>query len=170
MLDLGTLGGTQSQGESINESGQVTGWSRTATGALRAFLYSNGNMLDLGTLGGTGSQGFGINDSGQVVGYSSATVGLRAFLYSGGVMTDLNSLLPNGSGWELQRAWDINNLGQITGLGFYNGQPRAFLMTPEAAVAATPEPASFALWGLGALGMAVAAKRRQRAIRAVESR
>jgi hypothetical protein len=50
----------------------------------------------------------------------------------------LNSLLPSNSGWELLDAYGINDSGQITGEGLYNGQLSAFLLTdPPAAV---PEP------------------------------
>ena len=73
MLDLGTLGGTDSDGYGINDSGQVTGYSHTTgDAAYHAFLY-DGTMHDLGTLGGTYSYGFGINDSGQVTGESDTT-------------------------------------------------------------------------------------------------
>src|SRR5215472_15567820 len=51
LIDLGTLGGTQSQGNALNHHGQVTGYAYT-TVQSHAFLYSNGTMLDLGTLGG----------------------------------------------------------------------------------------------------------------------
>ena len=52
VTDLGTLGGSGSVGFGINNQGQVTGYSFTATGAEHAFLFSNGQMTDLGTLGG----------------------------------------------------------------------------------------------------------------------
>ena len=59
---LGSLGGCCSTGKSINNSGQITGWSDTAGGETRAFLYSGGIMTDLGTLGGDYSAGASIND------------------------------------------------------------------------------------------------------------
>ena len=79
--DLGTLGGTQSFGNGVNASGQVTGESST-TGdvADRAFLWkptapggASGTMYNLGTLGGTNSYGYGINAAGQVTGASDTT-------------------------------------------------------------------------------------------------
>src|SRR5262249_48423270 len=54
MRDLGTLGGMHSQGQSINNAGQVTGWSQITDGSTitHAFLYTgtpgvDGQMLDL---------------------------------------------------------------------------------------------------------------------------
>jgi probable HAF family extracellular repeat protein len=71
IIDLGTLGGSSSGANGINDSGQVVGWAYPAgNGAEHAFLYSGGAMSDLGTLGGTISGASGINDSGQVVGYA----------------------------------------------------------------------------------------------------
>ena len=56
MQDLGTLGGTDSDGTAINDAGQVTGTS-TLTGDFttqtqHAFLWDGATMRDLGTLGG----------------------------------------------------------------------------------------------------------------------
>jgi probable HAF family extracellular repeat protein len=83
MHDIGTLGGTQSQGVSINASGQVTGDSLTAGDqALHAFMY-DGTMHDLGAVGDRSSNGTGINDSGHIVGVANDTATYRAFLYDG---------------------------------------------------------------------------------------
>lgn len=76
VIDLGTLGGTQSSAAGINESGQVAGSSGSADNSVRAFLWTDtnsngqsdpGEMIDLGTLGGPNSTAQGINESGQVV-------------------------------------------------------------------------------------------------------
>ena len=82
ITDLGTLGLDYSWAQGINDSGQVVGESRLASGLNRAFLYETGNMTDLGTLGGDESRAHGINNSGQVVGQSHNASGLqRAVLY-----------------------------------------------------------------------------------------
>jgi probable HAF family extracellular repeat protein len=95
--DLGTLGGNSSGAISVNEGGQVTGWSETnivdSSGETEthAFLWKNGSMHDLGTLGGPVSFGQDVNDRGEVVGFSftdSTTV--HPFFWESGQMTDLS--------------------------------------------------------------------------------
>jgi probable HAF family extracellular repeat protein len=138
MNDLGTLGGTSpfppgnppsSQGNGINNAGQVVGEAFTASGHYHAFLWtpggtggptSNPQMLDLGTLGGGNSIAYGINNATpshkvQVVGVSDTAGGQQdAFLWTqdgtDGVlgnaqMKDLGSFTPRG----------INDIGQVTG-------------------------------------------------------
>lgn len=76
MVDLGTLGGTASQGQAINDIGEVTGYAYTMGGNPHAFLYYNGMMLDLNDLISPSdplygevelTDAAGINDSGQIV-------------------------------------------------------------------------------------------------------
>lgn len=157
MTVLGTLGGASSQANAVNNRGEVAGFASLASGYQHAFSYSNGTMTDLGTLGGGSSYAYGINASGQIVGYSYLAGGdTHAFLYLNGQMLDLNSLLVPGSGWELLAAYGINDQGQITGEGLYNGVLSAFLLTDPPAggtadLAPVPEPGVIPLLGLGAL-------------------
>jgi probable HAF family extracellular repeat protein len=137
---LGTLGGTSSDATDVNDSGEVVGFASLANGSQNAFSIVDGMMIDLGTLGGN-SYAYGINDSGEIVGYSYLADGAQnAFLYEDGSMLNLNSLLPANSGWVLEEAFGINNAGQITGMGLYDGQQTAFLMTDPGDIAAVPEP------------------------------
>ena len=159
MADLGTLGGSYSVAHGINNAGQVVGWSYLHGTSLptHAFLYSGGGMTDLGTLGGSSSMGDDINNEGQIVGYSQLPGNNRiaAFLYSGGTMIDLNSFLAPTSGWQLEEAYAINDLGQVVGYGTIAGETHAFLLDT------TPEPSSAALLGAGATLLALMRKRLQ---------
>jgi len=73
MADLSTLGGPNSAGNCIINSGQIVGVSDTASGERHAFLWENSVMTDLGTLGGTRSSAFDMSFSGQIVGGSTTT-------------------------------------------------------------------------------------------------
>ena len=113
----------------INNSGQVVGgyWPDE-----RAFIWDETNgMQDIGTLAEGITLARSINDLGQVVGSSRIDNVWHAFLYQNGSMDDLNDLIPEGSGWVLEHAQDINNNGQIVGIGFFNGNDNhGFLLTP----------------------------------------
>ena len=140
--DLGNLGGTALNiGSSINNQGQVTGFSgltqdSSPFNGTHAFLWTRetGKMQDLGTLDGdVVSGGIGINDKGQVVGPSfDADGNPRAYLWQNGVMTDLNTLIPAGSPLFLLFAESINSRGEIVGFGATEaGDVHAFLATPS---------------------------------------
>ena len=162
---LGTFGGASSQATGVNSSGETVGFASLASGYQHAFAEVNGTMLDLGTLGGGSSYAYGVNDSGEIVGYSwLADGGESAFLYYDGAMLDLNSLIPSNSGWDLLQAYGINASGQITGVGTYDGQFSAFVLTDPPAgpvgIAAVPEPSELALVGATLAMIAILRARR----------
>ena len=118
MTDLGTLGGTASEGEGINTAGAVAGYSTLTDRTYRAILYSNGRMVSLGTLGANYSVAYALNDAGQVVGSSITANNLsHAFLYSAGKMIDLGTLGGNQPGWSTTAA-SINSLGHVVGYSY----------------------------------------------------
>lgn len=122
LTDLGTLGGTQSFARSINNEGQVTGNSRSATNQLHAYVWQDGVMVDLGTLPGhTFSRGYHVSHTGTVVGESDNNQS-QAFLYSDGVMINIGNL---GRGTAV--AHGVNAREQVVGGSSTDEGLRAFL-------------------------------------------
>jgi probable HAF family extracellular repeat protein len=143
--DLGTLGGTDSEGWVANNKGQVIGIAFLDTDPKPpfnqpqddAFLWFDGTMTDLGTLGGSFSTPSAINPSGQVtvISLDSTNSFYQSYLWDGGAKTVLNSaggnfvyaLTLNQSasivGWNtdstdtnvLATEWSPNGQGQLLG-------------------------------------------------------
>jgi len=136
IVDLGTLpdhGGSQAYG--LNDLGQAVGVSSSALGS-RAVLWNNDaahTPIDLGTLpGDSNSQAIAINTAGQVIGGSGTAINPMIHLFvwdSVSGIRNLSGLLADTS-WAISNITAINNLGQIVGTGYHNGQQRAFIMTP----------------------------------------
>ncbi len=145
MQDFGRLGGYFCEALGINENGQVVGVSQLSGNTTNhAFLW-DGAMQDLGALTWEHSIAYDINDNGQVVGVLQTGQNSHAFVWANGQMQDLNSLIPTGTGWELSEARAISDKGQITGFGAYNGQTRAFLLSPRAYYWVNPSGGSWHL-------------------------
>lgn len=109
LIDIGTLGGTNSYGEAINDHGQVVGFSDIVGGGSHAFSYANGVMTDIGTLGGAQSVAYDVNNHGTIVGESDVSGGgKRGYIYENGLMTTLGTL-----GGSRSSAVAINDAGLI---------------------------------------------------------
>ena len=118
---LGTLGGTSTYPEAINDGGTVVGGSQAAGGVYFAFVKpSGGPMSNLGTLAPVAtsptSWAYDINSDGVVVGSSNVESGTqdatRAFVHdpATGTMTDIGTL-----GGTNAKALAINDAGVIVG-------------------------------------------------------
>jgi probable HAF family extracellular repeat protein len=142
IIDLGVLPGeTNSAASDINDNGQVCGSSshqQTTYPFLTVTVpcvWDDGDIIELKLLPGYArGAASGINNDGQVIGWMKTTLSggiSRAFIWENGVMTNLNDLIPDGSGWVLESASDINDAGLIVGTGEApNGETHAFLLTP----------------------------------------
>jgi probable HAF family extracellular repeat protein len=111
IVDLGTLGGSFSFGNAMNNRGQVVGlalntvpdqYSMVGLGTeTHAFIWQNGYMEDLGTLGGPDSWAAALNENGQVAGWAFTNSTPNPvtniptqdpFLWHNGQMIDLGTL------------------------------------------------------------------------------
>lgn len=115
-IDLGTLGGVQSQALGINDAGWIVGFARATNHFRHAALWENGRVTDLGTLGGEESIALDINSRGEVVGWLGDIYDKHAFRWKDGVM----SLLP---GPGSSQAVAINSHGDIVGSTHLNLTP-----------------------------------------------
>jgi probable HAF family extracellular repeat protein len=130
------LGTSIAVATAINSSGHAIGetYQNVPPYQTSSFLYVNGSVTPL-TLSAS-QYPDALNDEDQIVG----TVGSDAALFDDGTTTDLNTLIPDNSGWVLEDATAINDLGQIVGIGTNpSGQTDGFLLTPS-----VPEPGSMA--------------------------
>ncbi len=127
LTDLGTLGGDSGSATWLTDAGEVVGEADLpGSKTHEAFLWKDDVMTDLGTQDGDPcSNALAINSRGQIVGGSSdCFTFLHAFLWEkGGPMTDLNTLIPSNSPLQLILAANINDRGEIVGLGLPRGVP-----------------------------------------------
>ena len=128
MIDIGTLGGSESEARDINNSGQIVGWSfwtnpATSGWETHAFLrMPDGAMVDLGTLLGPESYATSVSENGKVAGWywqgGDADGGYRAFLWTPdqpngmtGTVQELGTL----GGFRTVGA-SVNSAGQVSGV------------------------------------------------------
>jgi probable HAF family extracellular repeat protein len=143
LTDLGTLGGDNGGVHNIGDNGDVVGFADLpGSQAHDAFLWRHGVMSDLGNLGVSSAANAG-NSRSQVVGHTridSNPDSIRAFLWEdGGPMVNLNDLVPQNSPLLLLDATDINERGEVAGVGVpagcdqgdYLSCGRAFLLIPD---------------------------------------
>src|SRR5688572_2025842 len=155
--DLGSLGGSETYVDAINNVSQAVGWSSTATGDRRAFIWSaTTGMVDLSAHGLKDATG--INDAGQVVGPVESVPPLRMGVWTPGAGTTVINLaglfesFPPIIGAPIPN--DINNAGQVVGqygirLGFDASRHPFFWSEATGARDLAPFSAPFTNTGLG---------------------
>jgi probable HAF family extracellular repeat protein len=122
VTDLGTLpGNSVSQAYALNDSGEATGVSETAS-ATTATMFSGGKATSISAPGSSFSYATAINGSGEIAGWnvfvSNFNSNSQAFLYSHGSVLNINSaaLFPSGT-----EAHGINSFGEVVGTGYLSG-------------------------------------------------
>lgn len=136
--ELPTLGGVQSYPLDINNNNLIVGRSQDSDGFFKAFVYTIGQQelteIPYFQSSFRDAVANAVNDNNQVVGnmlIAPITAPKYAgFIYSDGEMNLLNDMVACKSGWDLQLANDINNAGEIVGVGFFNDEIRAFKLIP----------------------------------------
>lgn len=116
---LGSFGGVAANSYfngtavSVNDRGQVVGYSYLDNYNRHAFLYSDGVMIDLGSFGGY-SGAMAINFSGEIAGFASdaASGYAHAFVFRDGAMREVN---PFGGPNNESYARGINDRGAVVG-------------------------------------------------------
>ena len=133
LIDLNTtsIGGTPEFVGGLNDAGEIVGWAAFPNAPMDAFLWRKGMVQDLGHLDGCISGAHVINSSRQVVGFAASCVAneVHAFLWENGSIVDLNALIPPGSSLQLADATDINDRGEIDGIGVPAGIPSGNFIT-----------------------------------------
>jgi probable HAF family extracellular repeat protein len=127
------------QSNGINSSGLTVGWIDAGVFHSQGFVWdpTQASAIPVTTFSspfnGSGTA-FGINSQGHVVGSGSTSSGSRAFMWTrdGGIV-DLNDRLPASAKgeWVLTNATEINDSGQIVGIGRYLNQGMGFILTLE---------------------------------------
>jgi probable HAF family extracellular repeat protein len=101
LVDIGTLGGTYSEGTGINDQNEIAGVSSVTGSTLNhLFLYAKGHMSDLGTVAGQSIVNALINDRGEIAGSATGS----NFIFRGHSFEKI-PLAPAG----------LNNRGHIAG-------------------------------------------------------
>jgi uncharacterized membrane protein len=125
----------------INKAGIIAGSQVNSNPSIpvAAIAQNNQTTLLFPTETTLNSIAYGLNNQGFAVGAVDPTsVAPQAFVWGPGIYGNPNESTPEmldylvdpADGWRLQIARDINDRGQIVGVGQHNGRRSAFLLTP----------------------------------------
>jgi probable HAF family extracellular repeat protein len=146
IIDLGTLGGSYSFAQAINNGDVAVGWALNLTPATkniwedypypfatqqRAVVWDLGPVaVDLGTLGGPSAWATAINDNGQIIGQSFTAVANGVPRHAAGWFFTRPQA---GFIWENGKMTDLGNLGGTWALPIRinnQGQVIGYMTTP----------------------------------------
>ena len=117
---LGTLGGTQSFANDINDSGTVVGWSLNSAGQQKSFTWDGSGLTNLDITVSLSGAAEGINAVGDIVGWR-----MNGTLTSSTHWDSSNpdgEFLFSGAGINTQhKAYGINNAGEVVGTSLGTG-------------------------------------------------
>jgi len=112
MTNLGTLGGSQSYANDINDSGAIVGWSHVTGDVMKAFKYE-GSMANLDDDWAFASSAESINANGDVVGWRTNGTQYGS-VYWGATESEGQFYFTDYTG--NQKAIGINNNNEVVGL------------------------------------------------------
>jgi probable HAF family extracellular repeat protein len=152
IVDIGTLGGRESEARGISpSSGKIVGESQNAAGEVRAFYWDGEVLTDVGAA--APASAFAVNDGGAVVGQFTLQSGgsffEHAFILDRNGLRDLG-VLPGGHG---SHAFAVASNGSIVGGGDDGAAPRALVWSAGATrPTALPVPNQSVAMGLNDAG------------------
>ena len=127
IIDLGTLGGENSQASDLNDTGEVIGQSELASEEdIRAFRWFAGAMAPLSATGDLQTNAFGLNEAGVVVGETIAGSGFEETKLPAAWIEDNFASLPIGE-FAQGSARAANDAGVIAGHTFEEGSNHLLL-------------------------------------------
>ncbi|MBI1321870.1 hypothetical protein GC170_01595 [bacterium] len=148
--------------QKINAVGQVLADDLGNGDVLGPYIYDSATgmktYVNLSGLNSARQTVYGLNSSGNLVGYATLPGGLLGATFYQSATTEailLNTLIDGASNWHLSTAGDINDAGEIVGIGSDLNNPtpggRAYKLVP---ITPVPEPSTwliFAACGVWAL-------------------
>jgi len=114
MHDVGSLGGSYSEGYGLNRRGDVVGFSNMKGDTVEhPFRWRGGVLIDLGTLGGDNGEAWAVNDLGHIAGWADlpGSHAHHAVLWRDHQMIDLGT--PHGN--ACSKGETINRFDQVVG-------------------------------------------------------